>query len=177
MWFPFRASSALLSALILCSITGCTSNGQDSPYPTSTASVVDSDSASSPPSSSFQEHPPLTGAAASSMVADLGSGDRARVTSQLVLPTEVTIDPSVYQQLQALNPIKVEDSSFKQLSDTTAQMYAKVGAEQKDWTLLLIWQNDRWQLGDTLEGRVNTIQPASSSDVAAVSTPVSETTG
>jgi hypothetical protein len=152
---------------------GCTSDG--GPPPSDTSIADSSDSLQS--SSSFQEHPPLTGAAASSVAADLGSGDQARVTSQLVLPTDVTLDPSVYTQLQALNPINVEDASFKQLSDTEAQVYAKVGADQKDWTLLLIWQNDRWQLGDTLEGKVDTTQLTSSGDASAVTTPVSGTTG
>jgi hypothetical protein len=116
----------------------------------------------------------LTGPAASSAVADLGSGDQARVTSQLVLPADVTIDPSIYQQLQALNPINLEDASFTQLSDSTAQMYAKVGADQKEWTLLLIWENNRWQLGDTLEGRYDLSQ-LHTSEGSTPSTTVSAT--
>jgi len=149
---PHRVSGALLSTLLVGVVVGCSS--EDNPPAVSTASVVDSSGVAQPTASTgFEVHPPLAGAVASSMAADLGSGDQARVTAQVVLPTSVSIDPSVYQQLQALSPITIDDSSFKQLSDTEAQVYANAGANQTEWTLFLLWQDNRWQLADTLEGK------------------------
>lgn len=160
--FNRLAVSVSVTAMAMLLLTACTSSFESA---TSTTTAPSAEVSSAAPESSavestaFETHPPLDGAAASSVAADLGSGDAAKISAQVVLPSTVQLDPSVIQGLQELQPINIDDSSFKQLDSLSAQVYAKVGADQQDWTLIMLWQNDRWMLGDSIEGQQDLSQP------------------
>jgi hypothetical protein len=148
------AAVALMSGVM--SLAACTAEGAPDPVVVSPTSVSGTSGATSGglvPSEEFDEHPPLSGAAASSVAAGMVSGDLVQMSAVVVYPTGVNIGPSVLAGMQALAPINLEEKSFVQLSDDEAYVYAAVGRDQQPWTLFLVWRDGRWMVADTLEGR------------------------
>lgn len=158
--FEPRAVAAVVAILTLTMVGGCASDESNTPSVTPSATSSLSETSSPAPPSEIPptrvDHPDLSGPAAESLAADLVSGDPMRVAAVLALPSEATadaLDPALYAQLQALEPIALDQSSFRQLDGEAAQMFARVGPEKSEWTLYLIWENDRWTLVDAVEGR------------------------
>jgi hypothetical protein len=91
----------------------------------------------------------MTAAQASGLLARLTSGDRAVVTSAVVMSAGQQVPPATVRGLRSLAPIRADIGSFQGMSPTQATLNVVDGSGTR-WRLHLVWSNSDWLVLDSV---------------------------
>jgi len=112
--------------------------------------AVGQPAAATDPGQAQPSAPPLTALQAASLLTHLTSGNRAAVTSAMVMSRGQQVPAATVRGLAMLAPVSADIRSFRELSPSLATLTAADRTGTR-WLLHLVWVSGKWLILDSVK--------------------------